>query len=136
MSNETSDPQTTIELPAATIELLDEVLVLLTPKRGAEDLEGARSSVDAIVKICLERGRKVRLIVDIRNIGTLSREARIEYQSERSAASVLGNALIVDSGVSRVIGNFFIGLNKGSMPTRLFTTVDAARAWLEGLPDE
>jgi hypothetical protein len=39
-------------------------------------------------------------------------------------------ALIISSPLSRAIGNFFLGLNRTSMPTRLFTSEADALAWL------
>jgi hypothetical protein len=34
--------------------------------------------------------------------------------------------------LSRALGNFFLGLNKPSMPTRLFDDQEQALAWLRG----
>jgi hypothetical protein len=41
-------------------------------------------------------------------------------------------ALLVGSPVTRVIGNFFIGLNKPRWPVRLFRSESDALAWLGG----
>ena len=39
-------------------------------------------------------------------------------------------ALLVGSPLSRVIGNFFVGLNRSTFPLRLFTSEEEAIAWL------
>ena len=41
-------------------------------------------------------------------------------------------ALVVGSPVSRVIGNFFVGLNRPKYPLRLFDDQEFATAWLLG----
>jgi hypothetical protein len=41
-------------------------------------------------------------------------------------------ALLVGSAVSKVLANFFMGLNKPKKPTRMFTSQDEAIHWLEG----
>jgi hypothetical protein len=45
-------------------------------------------------------------------------------------------ALLVGSPMSRAIGNFFIGLNKPLIPTRLFVSEPEALAWLRGFLPE
>ena len=44
----------------------------------------------------------------------------------------LAQAIIVDSPVSRLIGSFFLGLNKPPFPTKLFTSEADAVEWLKG----
>jgi hypothetical protein len=41
-------------------------------------------------------------------------------------------ALLIGSPLTRAIGNFFMGLNKPLIPTRLFTSETEALAWLKG----
>jgi len=40
-------------------------------------------------------------------------------------------ALIVSNPVSRIMGNFYMGINKTKMPIRMFTRVDEAKKWLK-----
>jgi hypothetical protein len=42
-------------------------------------------------------------------------------------------ALIVDTPLSRVLGNFFLAVNKPLYPTRLFDNEASALAWLQEL---
>jgi hypothetical protein len=44
----------------------------------------------------------------------------------------LATALIVDSPVGRIIGNFFIGMNKPGIPVKIFDSEDKAIQWLRG----
>jgi hypothetical protein len=69
-------------------------------------------------------------LMDIRGARALTREARAYYASREAAQLFTATALLVDSPVSRAIGNFFLGLNRPEMPTRLFASEGEALAWL------
>ena len=66
----------------------------------------------------------------------ISKEARDYFANERTASIQRATALLVSSPVSRVIGNFFMGLNKPMSPTRMFTDTAAAIQWLHGFGDD
>lgn len=74
------------------------------------------------------------ILVDIRKLQGMDREARNIYRDPLRNAKTTMVALIVSSPLSRAIGNFFIGLNRMHVPTRLFSSVEEAYAWLRGGP--
>jgi hypothetical protein len=76
--------------------------------------------------------RRVPALVDIRNVKSIERAARAHYSGPESARVHLAVALLVGSPLSRAIGNFFMGLNKPLIPSRLFTSEPDALAWLRG----
>jgi hypothetical protein len=41
--------------------------------------------------------------------------------------------MLIRSSISRILGNFFLGLNKTRFPLRMFADLDDALAWLRGL---
>lgn len=82
----------------------------------------------------LLKGEKALLLSDIRGMKSITREARTRLAGEESIKLAAAQAVVVDSGFSKVIGNFLIGLNKTPYPTKLFTSEAKAREWLEGLP--
>ncbi len=96
-------------------------------------LTEARETMDVYRQHTEAIGHKVRLLVDMRQLTTMSREARLLYQGEEAGAIMMGSALLIDSGISKVIGNFVMGLNKGPVRARLFTSEDQALAWLDSL---
>ncbi len=51
-----------------------------------------------------------------------------ELKLEDSLATA---ALIVSHPVSRIIGNFYMGINKTKMPVRMFTRTEDAKKWLK-----
>lgn len=69
------------------------------------------------------------ILVDIRGMHSIDRQARVFFR-EREGRSAL--ALIVGSPLTRAIGNFAIGLDRPKVPTKLFTSPEAAHAWLLG----
>jgi hypothetical protein len=98
---------------------------------AAEDtLQTAQENIAACAKIC--QGKKRPMLVDFRQIKAQTREARAYYAGEESAKIFSAVSLLVASPVSRVIGNFFTGLNRPIYPLRLFTSEDEALAWLKG----
>jgi hypothetical protein len=100
---------------------------------GAEEsLDDAKEQVAAQAKM-LDGGKPLPFLMDIRRARSLSREARSYFAGEESAVVFAATALLVSSPLSRAIGNFFLGLNKPKMQTRLFTDENEALTWLRGL---
>ena len=91
-------------------------------------LADAEEIVAAYRKI---NGGRVRpALSDIRNVKSVTREARVYAASDDATSLVNASAVLVDSPISRVVGNFFLGINKPSYPMRLFSSEDDAVAWL------
>lgn len=84
----------------------------------------------------LTQGRRVKVLVDARNIRSQDREARAIYASEESRLYTSSCALLVGSPVSRVLGSFFLGFNKPLYPTKMFTSDTEALEWLNSMPAE
>jgi hypothetical protein len=78
-------------------------------------------------------GKKFPLLVDVRHIKHITREARSHFSTNGRDTKINSFALIVQSPLSRVIGNFFMSLNKPEIPARLFDNEDDAIAWLQKL---
>ena len=88
----------------------------------------------ALEQLALQRtmggGRPRPFFMDIRGVRALTREARAFYAGPEAAEVFSATALLISSPLSRALGNFFLGLNKPHMPTRLFTSEAEAVAWL------
>jgi len=101
-------------------------------RTGAEEgLNEAKSNVEACAR--LAAGRRLPLLVDMRQIRFASREAREYHTGQVPARYSRAQALLVSSPVSRVVGNFMLGLHvaKASFPVRLFTSESEAIEWLK-----
>jgi hypothetical protein len=102
--------------------------------RGKASAAAEQDLAEARAQIAAQRALGVSLprpfLMDIREARSLSRDARAFYASAETGTVFSATALLVSSPVSRAIGNFFIGLNKPSMPTRLFGSEAEAVEWL------
>jgi len=87
----------------------------------------AREGVDVAKKV--GKGKNPPIFIDISKILSITLEARRIFANEEYANSV---ALLVNSPLSRVIGNFFLGINKSAVPHKLFTSETEAIEWLKG----
>jgi hypothetical protein len=79
--------------------------------------------------LCESHKRPV--MVDIRNIRSVDLKARAYYSGEEATKYLKAAALIISNPVSRVIGNFYMGINKTVFPFRLFTKTEDAVKWLK-----
>ena len=70
------------------------------------------------------------LLCDLTNVVKMSQECRRHFSGEEHAKTFSKCALIVTNPISRVIGNFFLGLNKPLKPTRIFTNKEDGLKWL------
>lgn len=91
-------------------------------------LEGAEECISVTHELC--GGRKVPVLVDIRQIKSIDREARAYFSGAEASMVVAAQGLLVGSPLSRIIGNFFLGLNEAPFPTKLFTSEQDALDWL------
>ena len=65
------------------------------------------------------------------DMARVEREARAIFASEEYMLRMsTQTALVVGSPVSRVIANFFVGLNRPHYPCRAFDDPERALAWL------
>ena len=87
--------------------------------------QDAREALQAIAS--LANGRPTPVLVDLREARSVSREARKSFALSAVPARI---AMYVESSLSRVIANFFIGVSRPSVPTRVFTDLDDAQRWL------
>jgi hypothetical protein len=93
-------------------------------------LEDAQESMAAYLQI--KQGKRRPLFVDTSQMKSLAREARHLYASEEAARVASAVGLIVGTPVSRVLGNFYLGLSNPHLPTRLFASESEALEWLKG----
>lgn len=76
-------------------------------------------------------GRKFPLLIDSRPIKSMTREARKHFSTNDRVSHVNSFGIIVNSSISRVVGNFFIGMNKTPIPAKLFDSEEKAIEWLK-----
>ena len=106
----------------------DDVLRAVFKQGAVENLDEAKENVDVAAKLIGDR--KVPVLIDMSGMKEISQAARGYYAGDKPASYSIAQALITRSPISRLIGNFFLGLNKPRHPVRLFTSEQEAMAWL------
>lgn len=115
----------------ASIWVGDDGIARIIHVPGAEvTLEDARETMTVYKK--LNNGKRLPLFIDTKTMKSLSREARHFYASDEAAACASAAAIMVGTPVSRVLGNFYLGLSNPRLPSRLFSDEGEALAWLHG----
>lgn len=116
-----------IQLRTAEVQLLEDNIVFINILPKAEIfLEDANKLYDAVMK--LAEGNLYPLLIDAKSIVSMDRDARKRFSHEETVSAV---ALIVGTPLSKIIGNFFIGLNKTAIPFKLFSSKSDALEWLK-----
>lgn len=109
------------------IELNDSILVA-TWKHIAIDMNVALYAVESRLKV--SNGLSYPILIDIKNVTTVSKEARDFLASKEGCKGVTASAILINSAITSMVGNFFIKINKPLVPTKLFTDKSAAIKWL------
>jgi hypothetical protein len=71
------------------------------------------------------------ILVDLREILSISREAREYFAMKNRKAGVSAIAMIIKSPVSKTIGNLYLRINTPTVPTKLFTSEEKAIEFLK-----
>ncbi|MFN8668758.1 MAG: hypothetical protein U0164_16375 [Gemmatimonadaceae bacterium] len=96
---------------------------------GAE-VTGDDAQENLRVTSALVSGHPTPVVVDLRPIRSQTAEARAAFAGPDATRVTLACALVIESPLSRVLGNFYLGFNRPQSPTRIFNSVEDAEAWL------
>lgn len=77
-------------------------------------------------------GNSPPALINLTGVLSISSEGRQYIAEEITKLGVPATALVVKSRISRLIGSFFIGINKSDFPVRLFDDEHKAIEWLQG----
>jgi hypothetical protein len=98
------------------------------------DLPAAKEIVR--LRESISRGKAFPVLVDARNIGNGTKEAREYFASEEACREIKKAALIIDSNFSKFLVNLFLKVNKPKTPTKIFTDKTSAEKWIKKDSDE
>jgi hypothetical protein len=120
-----------------SVAILDNIRVLIEEENGilfvqGKDRDVNLQSVKEVVKYRLDcsEGKLFPMVIDIRNIKSITKEARDFLASKEGCEGVLAAGVLIDSAIGKMLGNFFIRINKPLVPTKLFTNLQNAKEWL------
>jgi hypothetical protein len=109
------------------IWLREDGIVQLVVLPGAEyTLAEAKQTLAGIDQV--SNGKLRPILVDFRNIKTMERAAREELAACQGVTSA---AILIDSALSRMIGNVLITFSKPTLPARIYNSEAAAIEWLK-----
>ena len=92
-----------------------------------QTLEKAIENIDAQERTRDALGKEMtRVLIDMREMKSITREAREYYANQRTSSIQRATALLIKSKVTKVMANFFMGLNKPITPTRMFSEPEEA----------
>ncbi|WP_438030378.1 DUF7793 family protein [Sorangium sp. So ce233] len=115
---------------AQILRLEDDGIIRATAFPVHMSLTFAQEVVRATIELADGTPRPV--LVDIRAQKSVDRVAREYFAGAEAAKGHCALALLVDSPVSKAIGNFFLALSQAPVPRKLFTTEEDAARWLRG----
>lgn len=75
--------------------------------------------------------KKFPILIDSRNIKSMSYEARHHFSAHGRDTKTSAFGIVIGSSISRVLGNFYLGINKPAVPTKLFDNENDAINWLK-----
>ncbi|MDF2452353.1 MAG: hypothetical protein K0S26_1857 [Bacteroidota bacterium] len=123
-------PGTAIELRAYYTWMGDDGIGRTCVKPNVDiTLEDAISNTRAVTALYVDR--KFPLLIDSRSVKSMSYEARHHFAVRDRETKTCAFGIIIGSAISRVLGNFYLGINKPSVPTRLFDKETDAIQWLK-----
>jgi len=120
-------PADALMAPSGPVWLNEDGIVITIGKLESQDTETARENMVYTKKVT--GGKPRPLLVDMTKVRSMSKGAREEYV-QQGGATITAVALLTRSGVSNMIANIFISLNKPQVPVKLFTDPDKAKEWL------
>ena len=128
MTDLMTPPRNAVISPSGPVWLNEDGIIITITTATYQGLEDAKENMEYNKKIAAGKSRP--LLVDMSMVRSISKEAREEYVKEIDEPFVTAVALLTRSSVSRMVGNFFIGLNHTTVPAKLFTDPEKAREWL------
>ncbi len=81
-------------------------------------------------RFSLAEGHVYTMFADIKGLKYATKEARA-YLKTKGTGKLSAGAFLINSSIVEIIGNYFIKLDKPSIPTKLFTDQKKALEWLE-----
>lgn len=116
-----------LENDEVKIESEDGILIA-NWKRPLVDLNSAQQ----VVKHRLECTSFVPfpMLLNIKQLKSITKPARDFLASEKGCEGIIAGAFLINSSIGRILGNFFIRINRPLRPAKIFTDEIEAKKWL------
>jgi hypothetical protein len=119
-----------IELDKLTIELIASNIIFISLKEGVtiEDYDVAEVKKN---NLKLTKGLDYAAILETGNYTSITKEARELMASSEMEVSRKATAFIITSLAQKLIGNFYLRVNKPNSLTKIFSEKENAIKWIE-----
>jgi len=122
-------PKTAIELEGYYTWMGDDGIARTRVKPNVDiTLDYALANTKVVTAFFVDK--KFPILIDSRGIKSMSYEARRHFSARGRDSKTNAFGIIIGSNISRVLGNFYLGVNKPAVPTKLFDNESEAIAWL------
>ncbi len=107
-----------------------DIMIIVVREGTMDNFKDACENVAYYHNYARVLGRPCGSVVVMSNMLSQDAEARRAYTT-LDPALIYGGALVVSNALSRALGNFFVGLNRPRVPTKLFDTMENGLQWLK-----
>lgn len=118
-----------VQLKKVTVAQLEEG-ILENAFKGGDNIEVEDFYELSKVNYHLVKSKPYTVLATAEELTSFSAEARELVASEKFAGIAIAKALLISGLSQRIVGNFYIRVNKPHIKTRLFTDRDEAIVWL------
>lgn len=118
-----------IEDDVIKIWIVDGILFSQYKKDLTIDLEIAKKTVETRLKA--SGGQARPSMADIRNLKTVTDEAREYLGSKQVYEGIAALAILTDTPIQNIFANFYLKFSNPPVPTQLFTNNEKALRWLK-----
>jgi hypothetical protein len=117
------------DTPFVHLRIKDNILIVSYRRNLIINLDVAHKIV--LYRQSFSRGKKFAAIILSQGVTSIDKPAREYLASEEGTEGLFASAIIVNSAFSRFMGNFFMRVNKTSIPVKLFSNISQAKKWLQ-----
>lgn len=117
-----------LQTPYMTLWNEQNILFCTYADNLAIDLDIATHCVNS--RLRFSKGVSYPLLVSLKGVRSVNKEAR-DYLAEDGSRLITAGALLINSPLTKILGNIFLRINNPSSPARLFTDEAEAITWLK-----
>lgn len=122
-------PRTAVEIKGYYTWMGDDGIARTSVKPNVDiTLDFAKENT--VVVTSFYKNKKFPILIDARGVKSMSYEARKHFSAHGRETKTNAFGIIIGSNISRVLGNFYLGVNKPAVPTKLFDNETEAIKWL------
>lgn len=103
------------------------IVFFVYKENSSIDLNAAQKILEDRIKF--QKYVDYPIYCDIRGMKRADKLAR-DFLAKEGSSYTKGVAIVVDSPMTKIIGNFYLGLNKPTSPTKMFTNRQEALEYL------